>query len=148
MFILVSLPLVLVTGGLSGPPWGTFWFLQVGWEFWCVQFTPISPEQIQKIKKVCSLVHPFFYNEWTSVGRLGNYWASVGDIHVNSNWLGWFCVLYRYNTCFYCTNTSDFYFRPSVLKKIWIFFNRWSKDARYLGAPLSSHKKITRLRYI
>ena len=36
LFLLVSLPLGLVTGGLSGSPRSTFWFLQFCQEIYCV----------------------------------------------------------------------------------------------------------------
>ena len=50
--ILVSMPLGFVPGGLSGPPWGTFWFWSGLTKLLYLQCTRRSPEKIQKIKKV------------------------------------------------------------------------------------------------
>ena len=61
----------------------------------------ISPEQNQKIKKVESLVHGFFYKEWTSDHRFWDWSSPVSLALHKACWLGWFCVLYMlllYNT--------------------------------------------------
>ena len=65
MFIFVSLPLGLVTGGLSGPPWWTFWFLQVGREFCFYKVTCVCLKKIQKSKKSAHVDLPFFIRKVT-----------------------------------------------------------------------------------
>ena len=68
MFILVSLPLGLVTRGLSGSPWGTFWYLQVGREFWFVLCTWCSTEKVKKRK---TYGNAFLNNELPYVVQIG-----------------------------------------------------------------------------
>ena len=60
MFILVSLPLGLVTGGLSGSPWSTFQFLSWLTKSLYLQNTLCSQGKIQKFKKVASWKPSFF----------------------------------------------------------------------------------------
>ena len=59
MFILVSLPLGLVTGGLLGPPWSTFWFLQIGRDFCVYMAKGCTPKKIKKSKKSNHVSVPF-----------------------------------------------------------------------------------------
>ena len=119
MFILVSMPLGFVTGGLSGSSWSTFWYLQVGREFFCVLCTGCSPEQNQKIKKVDSLVAAFFYNEVTFVGQFGNMWSSLVEQAVQS-WLAGLILCLVHAVTSYCTISCIFKFES----KIWIIFQR------------------------
>ena len=60
MFILVSLPLGLVTGGLSGPPWSAFWFLQIGRNFGIYNVHYVQMEEIKKSKKATQVNLPCF----------------------------------------------------------------------------------------
>ena len=71
MFILVSMPLGFITGGLLGSPWETFWYLQIGWESGVCTPTGRTPAKFKKIKKVESLVDAFFNKGSTSDRRIG-----------------------------------------------------------------------------
>ena len=70
MFILVSMPLGLVTGGLSGPPWGTFWFWSGLMKSLSVQCTLCSTGRNQKIKKTKHGYLPFFIRKVAMIAEL------------------------------------------------------------------------------
>ena len=59
MYIFVSMPLGFITGGLLGSPWGTFWFLQVGWEFAVYNVDSFPPGKIQnsQISQCNNILH-------------------------------------------------------------------------------------------
>ena len=83
MFILVGMPLGLVTGGLSGPLWRTFWFLQVGWPsqnsmYNNLQSTSTKKEHLPPNRP--TLVHSSLNKESTYVGRFGDKCSFLVDV--------------------------------------------------------------------
>ena len=130
----------MVTGGLLGPPWSTFWFLQIGRDFRMYFVKGFCQKKIKKSKKSNHLIMPFFIKNW----QVSAYLAVMVLKHSNrlhkADWLGWFCVMYRNNTGFHCTI-------PCVLRKIESALNFLNWRRCLSGAPLFSHKNKSCLMY-
>ena len=105
IFILVSVPIGFVTGGLSGSPWRTF-------ECWSgLTKSPVWHEQFKKPKIGQNSYLTFSIRNLAMSANLGIDWLQYSNRLYAANWLGSFllCLVpVLYNTCFHCTNHSFF----------------------------------------
>ena len=135
MFILVSMTLGFITGGLLGSPWERFWYWSGLTKSLFVLCEGVRPEKNQKFKKVESLGTAFFYKELTSVGRFG-----IGGLktfeQASQSWLaGLILCLVPVLYAFVRTFTAIFLISVDAL-------DLFHQARRHLGAPLLSHRKI------
>ena len=82
------MPLGFVPGGLSGPPWGTFWFWSGLTKSLLVHVTQCSTKKNQKFKKVATTRPSFFYKEGRVVAGFWDWRALVVEHSVIAGWMG------------------------------------------------------------
>ena len=107
MFILVSMLFGYAIGGLLGPPWGTFWYLQIGRDFGVYFVQGVFQIKIKKSKKSNHLSMPFFIKDGLVIAELAMSGLKQLNRLYKADWLGWFCVLYMhllYNTVRFVKN--------------------------------------------
>ena len=105
MFILVSMPFVIVTGELEGLSWRTFRYLQFSDHIqnsMFVQCTRCSLENNSKIKKSKTCWPSFFIIKVCMFADLVNDGLQWSNWLYKADWLGWFCVLYILSSYIYC----------------------------------------------